>query len=527
MICDYIADQGMSTHFKTIIFIVGVGLGIVVGEVSSFATEVAGVAMIVGVLNIIIHRFGKRSGAVGAASFVSLVTILFCIGLIIGIVRVQLVEEKNNFICEKSCTFDALIVSSPESKDAYQIFNVHPKISDDTVRDIQLRTPLYPKYKIGETLNISGKVNVPDVIPAHGAKKSFDYGLYLTTRNVGSEMFYPKIEIIDYDAHTIKDILGRWKESLILKINNYVSAPESALATGMLFGDSSLSKELTQTFRTAGLSHIIVLSGFNIAVVISFVLFVFTFLPLLVRITLASISVILFVMMVGGEASVIRATLMAFITLLATLLGRQYVAKQALIISLFLIVMYEPYALLHDVSLHLSFLATAGIVYLAEPFNNLFKNISVRSFKELFVTTLSAYVATLPYIMYTFGTVSVYALIANILALPFVPLAMLLSFIVVVMSYIFEILSSIFGILDTVIIAFILRVAEVIERLPMSSFTLTISFLEMCVMYVIIFLFVVYVAHRKENTTSHGSFAVRSETQSTYEDGVLTDIISY
>jgi len=64
---------------------------------------------------------------------------------------------------------------------------------------------------------------------------------------------------------------------------------------------------------------------------------------------------------------VIRATLMSFVGLLAMLLGRAYVAKQALILSLLAIVMYEPYALMHDVSLHLSFLATAGIVYLSEP----------------------------------------------------------------------------------------------------------------------------------------------------------------
>ncbi len=506
----------MNIHSKTLVLIVGICLGIVVGEVSRFATEVAVATVVLVFIQAPLLLVNRQQFTVDGKYRIPLVTILFSIGLVVGIIRVQLVEEKNNFVCEKICTFDATIISSPESKDAYQIFTVHPITHEENIFDVQLRTPLYPKYKIGETLQITGKVSEPDVIPSHGSAKSFDYASYLATRNIGSEIFYPQIEIIDIEAHTVKDILGRWKENLILRIERYVSVPESALATGMLFGDSSLSKELIQTFRTAGLSHIIVLSGFNIAVVISFILFVFIFLPLFVRITLASVSVILFVMMVGGEASVIRATLMAFITLLATLLGRQYVAKQALIISLFLIVMYEPYALLHDVSLHLSFLATAGIVYFAEPIGNIFKNISTRALKELCITTLSAYVVTLPYIMYTFGTVSVYALIANVIVLPLVPLAMLLSCIVVVMSYISGVISSVFGIADMLVISFMLHVAEVIERLPFSTFTLTISFLEMCLVYVSLFFFMIYFVHK-----------IKNETKSTYEDGVLTDVISY
>jgi competence protein ComEC len=139
----------------------------------------------------------------------------------------------------------------------------------------------------------------------------------------------------------VREKLGRWKENLISRIEMYVSSPASTLASGMLFGASSVSRELAQTFRTAGLSHIIVLSGFNIAIVIASILFVLAFLPLFLRITLASISVIVFIIMVGAEPSVVRATLMAFIGLLAMLVGREYVARHALILSFFVIVMYE------------------------------------------------------------------------------------------------------------------------------------------------------------------------------------------
>ncbi|MEI6810621.1 MAG: ComEC/Rec2 family competence protein [Candidatus Nomurabacteria bacterium] len=542
----------MSTHLKTLILVGGICLGISIGEISKIASEVAIFAVILFLIQVGIY-FGERkrkqmSDAVGVTHLFSfpLITILFSLGLFLGILRVQLVEEKVNYICEVSCTFDAKIISSGEIKNDYQVFNVHPIDATSPtslisygvaseVLDIQIKTPLYPKYKIGETLKLSGKVLAPEILPSHGEKKSFDYSSYLMAKNIGSEMFYPKIELINSETNSLAGVLGRLKENMVGKIDLYVSSPASSLASGMLFGNSSISKELNQTFRVAGLSHIIVLSGFNIAIVISFILFVFAFLPLLIRVSLASLSVILFVIMVGGEASVVRATLMAFIALLATVIGREYVAKQALIISLFLIIIYEPYALLHDVSLHLSFLATAGIVYLSAPLESICKKYFVRlssqTFLSTFSTTLSAYIITLPYLMYTFGSVSIYALISNILVLPFVPIAMLVSFLVVSNSYVSHFLALFFGYIDSLIINFMIWIAKAIELLPFSYLSFQISLLEMFTIYFFIVIIIGFIL-KKISTISflsvkQNDLKIKNETERLKSEGVLTDIISY
>jgi competence protein ComEC len=502
-------------HLRTVIFVTGVLIGIVAGYVSPFASEIALAVFTLGVMQIAIYIFERKRKTYGLA--LSLFISLFAIGAALGIARVQFVQEKIPYVCESSCTFDANIVSSPESKDAYQTVVVDVLSERDDVYVIQLRVPLYPKYSIGETVRVTGKANVPDVMYPHNDEKSFDYATYLHTKNIGSEMMFPKMEVVDADAHTSREMLGRWKESLVANMDAHVAMPASTLATGMLFGDSSMSKELTQTFRVAGLSHIIVLSGFNIALVIAFTLFVFAFLPLVMRIVLASFFVVAFVAMVGGEASVLRATAMAFIALLAQLVGRAYVARQALMISLFAIVMFDPDSLLHSVSLHLSFLATAGIVYLSEPIKKIVeKYLSRPSLLELVTTTCAAYFATVPYVMQTFGTVSVYALIANVAVLPLVPLAMLLSFMTIVMSYISQPVTLLFGYADTVLINVILFIAHAIERLPLAYLTLSISLSSMIVMYLIILLLVFYFA-RKGN----------DETITTTPDGYLTGVIKY
>jgi competence protein ComEC len=289
---------------------------------------------------------------------------------------------------------------------------------------------------------------------------------------------------------------------MVARVDGAIDAPASSLASGMLFGNASMSKELTETFRVAGLSHIVVLSGFNIAIIISFVLLLLRVVPLFVRVLIASLSVVMFVVMVGGEASVIRATLMAGVSLLALVLGREYVARQALFVSLLCIVMYEPYALLHDVSLHLSFIATMGIVYMSGVLQTvLSRYVSSRYLVEICATTLAAYIATLPYLMYTFGVASLYALFANILVVPWVPVAMLLSFLVVVFSFVSQTGTLLCAYVVSMLLDLMIAVAKQVSGLPYAAVSVSLSYTQMIVVYVVLICVYLYVSSRMSDET--------------------------
>lgn len=497
-------------HTKTLIAVLGASLGIAIGYIFVYATEVAIWGLVVSIVCAGIYMVERKSEAFGFA--LSLFFSIFLFFLCIGIVRVQFETTLPPFTCT-SCTFEGVITQTPTIDDAYQTLVV--KTSNEYLL-VQARVPLYPKHKAGETLQLSGKVQTPSPAYPHGDKKLFDYGSYLLTKNIGSEILYPKVEVVDADAHELSYMLMRFKESLVAKITQHMSSPASLLASGMLFGDSSMGKELKQTFRAAGLSHVVVLSGFNIAVLISAALLVLAFVPLVVRVLFASLFVVMFLMMVGVEASVLRASVMAFISLLATLTGRAYVARQALLLSFFAICMYEPYALLHDASLHLSFLATAGIVYLNEPLSNLLKKYIVRDgWRELLSTTLAAYLSTLPYIMYAFGNISVYALLANVIALPLVPITMLMTFVTVLVSFISSVGATVVGVLASILGNTIIGIAQATQMLPFAYVNVSISFLGMIFLYVLLLCAGVYVARKKENET------LRTE------EGYLTDVLTY
>ncbi len=514
-------------HEKTILLVSSIILGIFIEEYYVYTSELLIViSLIILVLGVIayIERKSlqkKMADTVDVCHF-SFTTFLliFMLGVLIGILRSQFIETKNSLVCEKSCTARGMIVSDPVVRSKEQVIYVRPENSANTFYDIKVVTNLYPKYVRGESVTLTGNIERLENFSDTQNNSHFDYKKFMTANGVGSSMYFPKIEIDEEGRGGVILKLQSIKNFVNKKLHSSVSEPASYIAVGTLLGVSEIPDDIRESFRVSGLSHILVLSGFNIVIVISSILFIFRFLPLILRLLFASLGTILFVLMVGATPSVVRATIMALIALFAYGVGRTYVARQALLLSLLFVIIYDPQLLLFDVSLHLSFLATAGLVYLSQPIESLLAGVTFlkdRKFlRELIVTTLAAYTITLPYVMYMFGSVSVYALLANILIVPLVPTVMFMSFFTVIMSLISETIAYVFGYVDTLFIDLIISVVTTMQRLPFSTISISLSFVQMVLLYVVVILFVKYKKVSWDN-----------ETQRTEEDGKITQIISY
>jgi competence protein ComEC len=510
-------------HIKTLFLLLGVVMGMVCGEFSLYGTEIALVSFVLMILQVCLYYVVVRThiGIMqkeGRPSFfaVTYLSGLFFIGSVFGVLRVQFEEGKNNFTCSKVCSFEGVVIGTPKLQDEYQKIIVRTYL--ENTYDVEVRSPLYPRFGIGDKVSLVGIPQHIKNIPPKIGDTFFDYISYLQTQNIGSQMYYPKIMLIkdngERDGYGIK--LGKLREYFIGQIQMYVGEPSESLASGMLFGDVSFSKDLIQTFRASGLSHIIVLSGFNISVLISAIIFILAKFPFVVRITFSIFFVLLFVLMVGAEPSIVRATLMSLMALLALFLGRQYAAKQALMISFLCSIMYAPSHLFFDASLHLSFLATAGIIYMSESLQALCKHISSQTYREIVATTLAAYISTLPYIIWSFGLVSPYALLANVLVLPLVPWIMLLTFLVLLISPFSTSLAFLLGYMVTLCSDLVISIAQVTRSLPYASLSVSLSGMGALLVYLgIVFIFLFLSSFKK------------NETPPTKSSEIISGIISY
>lgn len=245
------------------------------------------------------------------------------------------------------------------------------------------------------------------------------------------------IKLHDAPSLFLPAILTRWRIAISQRITCLFPGDQGALLSGILYGDRGLSQEANAAFRAAGMTHLIAVSGSNIAIVVG--LFVPFFLLLGYRrpwaIVLSGAAIFLFTIFVGASASVIRAAIMGWLAILGRVFGRKASATRLLLIAGSLMAFFDPYALLYDAGFALSFLATWGLIAWAQPIADALTRVpKVFGLREMISTTLAATFATFPFSSWAFGTISLAGLLTNVFAIPLTAFVMLWGAIGVVLG---------------------------------------------------------------------------------------------
>lgn len=308
-----------------------------------------------------------------------------------------------------------------------------------------------------------------------------DNFLYKSSKSQG--VFY---EIKDSKIENIDSF--KFKENLFIRISNRLKAfgdlvdskikrsmpqPEAGFISGILIGQKSdMDKSLKNNLSKTGTTHLIALSGFNITIVISFVLFIFKPFPRKYVYPLTIIGIVVFVMITGFSASIVRAALMGSILIIAKSFGRLTTQSIVIAISAFIISVFNPLALRFDIGFQLSFLATLGLIYLApileKSWAKYLKNIP-KTISETLILTFSAQIMVLPILILYFNTVSLVSPITNLIIVPLIPGLMVLGFVQVVFSFIWIKLGVVFGYLTWLCAHIVLAIINGFASLNFSS----------------------------------------------------------
>ncbi|MDQ1689543.1 MAG: competence protein ComEC, partial [Frankiaceae bacterium] len=235
----------------------------------------------------------------------------------------------------------------------------------------------------------------------------------------------------------VQRIAGRVRAGLRKAVHGRGAAVEGLLP-GIVLGDTSrLDPTLKAEARITGLTHLVAVSGFNVAIVLAAVL-------VAVRRTRAGprlqalcglLAVVGFVVLARPSPSVLRAAVMAAVALLALALGRPRAAMPALAGSVVMLLLVDP-GLARSYGFVLSVLATAALLTLAP----LWSRALVERFgwprwiADAVAVPAAAHVVTAPVVAMISGQVSVVAVPANLLADPAVAPATLLGLLAAVVS---------------------------------------------------------------------------------------------
>ncbi|MGH7218591.1 MAG: ComEC/Rec2 family competence protein [Candidatus Microsaccharimonas sp.] len=234
--------------------------------------------------------------------------------------------------------------------------------------------------------------------------------------------------IVRHDFGDVGRVVRDWFAD---SVRTLIPEPQASLGIGFLTGQkSALPEELSESLKIAGLTHIVVASGYNLTILVRMARKLLLKVSKYLSILSSSLMILAFMAVTGLSPSMTRAGLVSGLSLLSWYYGHVFHPFILLPIAAAITIALQPSYVWGDLGWQLSFSAFAGVMIVAPLLQAYFfgsKEPGV--FRQILGETIAAHFVTVPIIALSFGTLSNVAIIANLLVVPLVPLAMLLTFI--------------------------------------------------------------------------------------------------
>ena len=467
------------------------------------------------------------------------ITIIYFVVLILGFIQITVInnnyEKVYNFVKEPMQKVKAEIISEPEEKEYKVVYQINILEAQNCQEFIYTKWMLNVKkskniqYKYGDVIYIIAKFNKPEKARNY---KGYDDSIYLKSKGFygRADATYIENAYIRYNNNWIQNICNNIKSDISSKLCKNLSKETVGIALGILIGDKQkISDETEEYFRKGGLMHLLAVSGMHVSYIIIGISSLFGKAKNRI-IKLASILLMVFFMILTGmTTSIMRAVIMAVISVLAKILHRKSDIYTNLSISTFIILAINPYYIL-DIGFELSFMATIGIIFLHPRLLKILKKIlkikeenktekylkkKVKTLKEKleelikkflitiiegFSISVSANTLIMPILISNFNTLSLTFWISNILVSPFIGPIIFLGYISYFISFASITLSKIILIPLENIINLLIIITKEISKNPLSSIIVKTPYLIEIVIYYLFILFYVYRMKIKKKT---------------------------
>ncbi|OGN34323.1 MAG: hypothetical protein A3I39_01885 [Candidatus Yanofskybacteria bacterium RIFCSPLOWO2_02_FULL_47_9b] len=347
--------------------------------------------------------------------------------------------------------------STTSSGNASIIFRAKQLIVPGQTLELNERTLIIARpdtpYSYGQELSVKGSLTLPD-----NFAPDFDYVAYLKNKDIRTTMLYPEFAAGEPSLSWHERLtLGLYRKIFVVKsafeksVSKSLSEPYASYINGILLGSrQNIPDDIKDSFNRTGATHILAISGYNITIIAQALLAGLVFFVRRRQAFWLSVGcIVLFTIMTGAGASVVRAAIMGIILMTANGYGRLYDPKNAILAAAAVMVWLNPLSLRFDIGFQLSFLAVFGLMYLYPLLDGAvrkqFRNNFAEELKETLLMTISAQVMVLPLLIYYFKQLSVVALPANLLVLPLVPFTMLFGFLTGLGGLLLRPLGLLFG----------------------------------------------------------------------------------
>ena len=402
----------------------------------------------------------------------------------------DLVNSKENYIIE------GIVVSDKRDKEYKEVYDLDVKKIDDIKIKKSKKYLLNIKkskdinIKFGDYIKINAKIELPSKARNY---MGFDYKRYLKSKKIIATIIdVENVEILDVNKTNIAESIFNSVRNNIKKIM-YKLLPKDAkeLVVGMMIGDKEeLDANITENFKNSNLTHMLAVSGAHISYVILGLNLMLKKTSNRFRKIFIIFFLIFFVGVTDFTPSVQRASIMAILLLISTMLYKSQDTYTSIAFSGLVILIINPYSFF-DIGFQLSFGGTIGIVLM---YNNLMKRFKQkRKLKGYIVSSICVSVCAnliiIPIMAFNFNTVSLTFWISNLFAGPFLGVIIILGFCMYLISFVIFPVAKIISIPLKYLIYILLVIVKYCSKIPFSSITIRTPYIfEILIYYIVLYL---------------------------------------
>lgn len=385
--------------------------------------------------------------------------------------------------------------------------------------------------KFGNEIDIIAKVEEPNTVRNY---KGFDYKAYLKSKGIYGIIEIDNFKLISSNKISyLENVFNTIQKSIKTNFFKILKPDEAALCVGILVGErDNISEKTENNFKMSNLTHMLAVSGSHITYIISGLALLLGKTSKRFTKIFTILFLLFFMALTGFTASVIRASIMGILILIASILHRKSDTINNLGISSLIILINNPYVIT-DLGFLLSYAGTIGIIFLGSPItqrlynviskitderinlnvdNNskitencasvsneiLNSNLNIESRVKCiafiiikyvinaFSITLSANIMIIPIIAYSFSTISFTFWISNILAGPVMEIVTIFGFILYFISLVCMPIAQVIGVFLNFLLYILIKIAEISSLIPGASIYIKTPYLVECIIYYLV-----------------------------------------
>ena len=327
--------------------------------------------------------------------------------------------------------------------------------------------------RIGDRITAEGKIRRP-----HGYQNpgQIDTALLLRTQGITASLSARRGSV----SIESRDDISPWEQWMrraaeirthyLERMRAVMPRTDAAAIFAMLFGGyEGIDPALLEAYTTTGIVHILSVSGSHISLIAAVIAWIAVILrlPRWFGAAVVISAIFFYVLLAGMVPPAVRSGMMGGAAFLGLVLGRERDAKYLLLLTGLFMLMVSPLLLFH-ISFQLSFLATAGLLFLAPVLAAKMHRLP-RLVSMAFSITIAAQLMVLPVLAWYFNQVSISALLANLVVVPIVELIIIMGLFAGIVAYLLPLFGGILFAAGSVLLGISFELTRALAALPLSK----------------------------------------------------------